>query len=103
MTSDDGLDYFAAFLGCSAESEASFETVTFLANKVDELGLRSIMTIEGSDGKIADTVRKTTKKGDQQILTLDSMQAVTAKDLEENADYLEIMKNNLSVLTEALK
>ena len=103
MTSDYGLDYFAAFLGCSAESEASFETVTFLANKVDELGLRSIMTIEGSDGKIADTVRKTTKKGDQQILTLDSMQAVTAKDLEENADYLEIMKNNLSVLTEALK
>jgi zinc transport system substrate-binding protein len=103
MTSDYGLDYFAAFLGCSAESEASFETVTFLANKVDELGLRSIMTIDGSDGKIADTVRKTTKKGDQQILTLDSMQAVTAKDLEENADYLEIMKNNLSVLTEALK
>lgn len=103
MTSDYGLDYFAAFLGCSAESEASFETVTFLANKVDELGLRSIMTIEGSDGKIADTVRKTTKKGNQQILTLDSMQAVTAKDLEENADYLEIMKNNLSVLTEALK
>ncbi len=103
MTSDYGLDYYAAFLGCSAESEASFETVTFLANKVDELGLRSIMTIEGSDGKIADTVRKATKKGDQQILTLNSMQAVTAEDLSAGADYLEIMKNNLSVLTEALK
>lgn len=103
LTSDYGLDYYAAFLGCSAESEASFETVTFLANKVDELGLRSIMTIEGSDGKIADTIIKATKTGDQQILTLDSMQAVTEKDVAENADYLEIMKNNLSVLTEALK
>jgi len=103
MTSDYGLDYFAAFLGCSAESEASFETVTFLANKADELGLHSIMTIEGSDGKLADTIIKATKTKDQQILTLDSMQAVTAADVTGGADYLEIMKNNLFVLTEALK
>ncbi len=103
MTSDYGLDYYAAFLGCSAESEASFETVTFLANKVDELGLKHVMTIEGSDGKIADTIIKATKTGDQQVLTLNSMQAVTEKDVADNADYLEIMKNNLSVLTEALK
>lgn len=103
MTSDYGLDYYAAFLGCSAESEASFETVTFLANKVDELSLNSIITLEGSDGKLADTIRKATKTGDQQILTLNSMQAVTAEDLNAGADYLEIMKNNLSVLTEALK
>ena len=103
MTSDYGLDYYAAFLGCSAESEASFETVTFLANKVDELGLHSIMTIENSDGKIANTIKNATKTKDQQILTMNSMQAVTASDIAGGTDYLEIMKNNLSVLTEALK
>ncbi len=103
MTSDYGLDYFAAFLGCSAESEASFETITFLANKVDELGLHNIMTIESSDGKIANTIKNATQTKDQQILTMNSMQAVTATDVAGGADYLEIMKNNLSVLTEALK
>ena len=56
LVDDYGLDYFAAFVGCSAETEASFETVIFLAKKVDELGLKSILTIEKSDKKIARTI-----------------------------------------------
>ena len=47
MADDYGLTYYAAFVGCSAESEASFETITFLAQKVDELKLPVILTIEG--------------------------------------------------------
>ena len=49
FTDDYNLDYYAAFVGCSAETEASFETVTFLAGKVDELNLHAVMTIEGND------------------------------------------------------
>ena len=103
LVDDYGLDYYAAFVGCSAESEASFETIIFLAGKVDELQLPAILQIESADGKIAQTIKDTTDSKDQQILTMDSIQSVTAKDVDDGASYLEIMKNNLEVLTQAMK
>jgi len=103
LTDDYDLTYYAAFAGCSAETEASFETITFLARKMDELSLHSVMTIEGTDHSIAETIVQNTKAGDQQILSLDSMQSTTSKDIQEGADYLSVMEKNLEVLREALK
>ena len=103
LTDDYGLNYYAAFVGCSAESEASFETIMFLANKVDELGLKAIIKIESADGKIARTIKDTTKTKDQTILTLDSMQSTTSADVKNGASYLSIMEKNLAVLKDALK
>ena len=102
LTDDYGLNYYAAFVGCSAESEASFETITFLAGKVDELGLGAVLTIEGKDHRIAETVVENTASGDQKILTLDSMQSVTGEDVANGVTYLSIMEENLNVLKEAL-
>ena len=102
LMDDYGLNYYAAFSGCSAETEASFETVIFLANKLDELGLGSIMTLEGSDGKLAKTIADTAKAQDVAILCLDSMQSTTQKDVQEGASYLSIMEKNLDVLIRAL-
>ena len=101
LVDDYGVSYYAAFAGCSAESEASFETIIFLAEKTDELGLPAIMTIEGSDHKIAETVKENTTSKDQKILTLDSLQSTTSNDVENGASYLSAMKNNLEVLKEA--
>ena len=103
LVDDYGLNYYAAFVGCSAETEASFETILFLANKVDELGLSSIMQIESADGRIAETVKQATSAGDQQILTMDSMQSATMNDVKNGTTYLSIMEKNLEVLKEALK
>lgn len=103
LVDDYGLDYYAAFVGCSAESEASFETITFLANKVDELGLTSILQIESSDGKIAEAIKENTANQNQQVLVLDSMQATTASDAENGTTYFSVMQSNLEVLKEALK
>ena len=103
LVDDYGLNYYAAFVGCSAESEASFETIVFLASKVDELGLKAIMQIESADGKIASTIKDTTNTKDQAILTLDSMQSTTATDIENGATYLSTMEKNLEVLKDALK
>ena len=103
MADDYGLDYYAAFVGCSAETEASFETVTFLAQKTDELALPAVLTLEGADRRIAETIVQNTKTKDQKILALDSMQSVTAKDVENGASYLSIMEQNLAVLKEALQ
>lgn len=102
LTDDYGLKYYAAFAGCSAETEASFDTVSFLARKTEELALPAVMTIEGTNHRIAETVIGNTASQDQQILTLDSMQAITAQDIQNGADYLSIMGNNLAVIKQAL-
>lgn len=102
MTDDYGLDYYAAFVGCSAETEASFETVIFLADKLDELGLPAVLTIEKSDGKIAETIRDNTVSKDQKILVMDSLQSTTSEDIKNGATYTGAMEDNLEVLKEAL-
>jgi len=103
LTDDYGLKYYAAFAGCSAESEASFDTIIFLSKKVDELGLKSVFILEKSDRKIAKTVISNTKAKNQQILVMDSLQSITQKEIKDGRNYLSAMKNNLKVLQEALK
>ena len=102
LADDYRLDYYAAFPGCSAETEASFETVSFLAGKMDALGLPCVLTIEGTQHKIAETIVQNTAQKNQQVLTMDSMQAVTANDAASGVSYLSIMEKNLSVLKKAL-
>lgn len=103
LTDDYQINYYAAFVGCSAETEASFETVVFLANKIDELNLHTVLTIEGTDHRIAETIIENTKSKDQVVLSLNSMQGTTSEDVEAGATYLSIMEENLEVLKEALK
>ncbi len=102
FTDDYGLDYYAAFIGCSAETEASFETITFLAAKMDALGCSTIFTIENSDRKIAETVIANTSSKDQRIAQLDSMQSVPANKVDSGASYLDIMQKNYDILKESL-
>ncbi|MCR5476581.1 MAG: metal ABC transporter substrate-binding protein [Lachnospiraceae bacterium] len=103
LVDDYGISYYAAFVGCSAETEASFETVAFLAQKTDELSLPAVMTIEGADHRIAETIVQNTETKDQQILTMDSMQSTTSGDVQNGTTYLSVMEQNLSVLKEALR
>ncbi len=99
LVEDYSLEYHAAFSGCSSESEASFQTMAFLIDKTKELALPAVVIIEGSDGSIANMICEETgaKK-----LTLDSCQSVSSADIEQGANYLDIMKSNLEILKEAL-
>ena len=102
LTDDYDLSYYAAFKGCSAETEASFETITFLANKADELNLPRILKIDGSDGKIAKTVVATSKNKDRMIYSLDSLQSVTDNEVQSGKTYIKAMESNLEILKKAL-
>lgn len=102
MADDYDLKYYAAFAGCSAETMAGFETVTFLAKKADELRLPVILTIENSDGRIAEAVKSNTTKKNQKILAMNSLQSVTKEQIADSITYLQVMQENLSVLSEAL-
>ena len=103
LVDDYGLKYYAAFVGCSAETEASFETVAFLAKKTDDLKLKSVLVIENSDQKIAKKIVETTKDKSQNIVVLNSMQSITNEDIANGATYLSIMESNLKALASALK
>jgi len=100
LINDYGLSYHAAFSGCSAESEASFETVKRLADEIDTLGLTHILITETSDGSVAKTVKDSTKEKNQEILVLNALQSVTRENLADS--YIEVMTENLAILKEAL-
>jgi zinc transport system substrate-binding protein len=102
LAEDYGLSYYAAFPGCSAETEASFATVVFLSQKVDELQLPCVMVTESADQSIARTVIQNTRARSQRICVLDAMQSVSSGDVQNGATYLSIMESNLDVLKEAL-
>ena len=100
---DYGLDYYAAFVGCSAESEASFETIMFLADKMNKLNVSTIFTIENSDQKIAKTIIENTNDKNQNIAVLNSLQSVTSQQIADSANYLAMMQENYNVLKNALQ
>ena len=102
LADDYGLSYYAAFVGCSADTEASFETVAFLAGKVDELELDTILVLEGSDQKLANTIKQATQNKDQEILQMNSIQSVSSKAVEGGLAYLQVMQDNLEVLKKAI-
>lgn len=102
LVDDYGLDYYAAFSGCSAETEASFETITFLSDKIDEINADTIFTIEGSDDSIANAIISNTEKKNQKIAHLNSIQSVNSEQVKNGTTYISIMKSNLDILKEAL-
>ena len=103
LMDDYNLDYYAAFSGCHAETEASFKTIIFLANKVDELNLNNVIVTESSDQSIAKTIISNTRYKNQRILVMDAMQSLTSDDVSGGTTYLSIMEGNLNTLKEALK
>ena len=101
LADDYGISCYAAFSGCSTETEAGVQTIAFLSAKLKELNLPAVLIIDGSDGSIASTVIKTAE-GTQKILILNSMQSVTQEDLENGITYFSVMESNLEILKEAL-
>lgn len=103
LTEDYELEYYAAFAGCNAEVEASFDTIITLAGKVAAYEVPCILVIDGSDKSLAKSILEAAGESNKKILTLDSMQSVSMDDINAGASYLGIMRANLEILREALK
>lgn len=102
LTHDYGLTCYAAFPGCSSETEASFETVAYLAKTMDFLSLPAIVILENSDDEIAQTILAATATKSADIVVMNSLQSISRADIQNGATYLDIMKSNLSALQTAL-
>ncbi len=102
LVEDYGLTYHAAFVGCEADTEASFSTIVSLTEKVDELALPCVLMLDGSDGELAETIVAAVESDGVEILTLYSMQSVTKEDIEAGVTYLSEMEKNYNTLRTAL-
>lgn len=94
-----GLDYYAAFPGCSAQTEPNAATIAFLTDKVREEEIPVILQLELSNGKIADCIAEVTGA---KTMVLHSCHTLTKDDQENGETYISLMKRNLEVLKEAL-
>ncbi|NLM19883.1 MAG: zinc ABC transporter substrate-binding protein, partial [Clostridiaceae bacterium] len=99
FTDEYDLDYYAAFTGCSANTEASAATVAFLIDKVNELQLPVVFSIELSNEKIADSIVEAT---DAEKLTFHSIHNLSVEELAANETYISLMEKNIEVLEKAL-
>jgi zinc transport system substrate-binding protein len=100
LVKDYGLEYAAAFTGCEAETEADFDTVIMLSDKLKNGNINTVFVCEGSDTSLAETIIKNSGKENVKVLVLNSIQSVNAKD--KDTSYIKIMEENLEVLKEAL-
>lgn len=99
FTEEYGLTYYAAFSGCSEATEASAKTISFLINKINEDKIPVIFHIELSSQKIAETISKETGA---KVLEFNSAHNISKIDFDKNIRYIDIMKNNIVALKEAL-
>ncbi|MCL1832342.1 MAG: metal ABC transporter substrate-binding protein [Oscillospiraceae bacterium] len=102
MCKDYGLNHYAAFSGCSAESEASFSVIVQLSRRINENELKYVMITETGKHDLAQTIIDQTKAKNQKILVLNGLKTVTTSDVENGVTYLSVMQSNLEVLREAL-
>lgn len=102
LAGDYGIEYEAAFEGCTTDAEAGFDTVLRLAERVSEWQSPCVFVTESSDKKLARAVCDAAKDEPPVIVTLDSMQSVTKKDIEDGTSYIGIMQKNLSTLASYL-
>lgn len=95
-----GLDYYAAFPGCSEQTEASSQTIAFLINKAKSDNIKTILKIELTSDKLAKTIAD---EVGAKVLTLNAAHNISSEDFEKGVTYVDIMESNVDVLKEALK
>lgn len=96
---DYNLKYYAAFPGCSEQTEASSKTITYLINRVKKDKIPVVFHIELSNEKIAKTIAKETNA---KVLEFKSAHNISQKDFDAGVTYVDIMNDNIKVLKEAL-
>jgi zinc transport system substrate-binding protein len=102
LLEDYGIEYAAAFEGCSADADADFETVLRLIKEADEHSLSAVAVTESSDRALARTVLSSSAQGGGEIIVFNSLQSVNKGQIAEGISYLSVMEDNLKALRRAL-
>ncbi|MBQ9017670.1 zinc ABC transporter substrate-binding protein [Candidatus Saccharibacteria bacterium] len=95
-----GLDYYAAFPGCSEQTEASNKTIAFLINQAKADDIKTILKIELTSDKLAKSIAD---EAGAKVMTLNAAHNISSEDFEKGVTYADIMESNISIIKEALK
>lgn len=99
FTDEYGLNYYAAFPGCSEQTEPSSQTIAFLINKAKADHIKTILKIELTSDKLASSIAS---EVGAKVLTLDSAHNISSENFDKGLTYADIMEHNIEVLKEAL-
>ena len=99
LFNDYDIDYLAAFDGCSADVDVSFETITNMIDVVKDEKINKISVLKDSTYSIYQSILN---EVDVEVVELDSMQSISKSNLSKTS-YLDIMKSNLEILKGLLK
>jgi len=99
LTHAYGLRYYAAFTGCSTETQASPATIAFLIDRVREENIPVVFHTEFSNRQIAEVVAEGTGA---RVLELHSAHNLSPADFNAGVTFVDLMRNNLEQLREAL-
>ena len=102
LLEDYGIEYAAAFEGCSADADADFETVLRLIKEADEHAIEAVAVTESSNGALARTVLSSSRQGGGEIIVFNSLQSVNKGQIADGISYLSVMEENLNALKSAL-
>lgn len=94
-----GLDYRAAFHGCSSDTEPSLYTLKFLIDKVRQQDIPVVYALELSSRKVADAIAETTGAT---VETFYSCQTVSQADWAAGEGYVSLMRRNVAALREGI-
>lgn len=100
FTDEYGLTYYAAFSGCSEQTEASSQTIAYLINKAKSDNIKTILKIELTSDALAKTIAD---EVGAKVMTLNAAHNISSTDFNKGVTYADIMDGNIEVLKEALK
>ena len=95
-----GLDYKAAFPGCSDEMEPSADTISYLIDFIKEENIPVVLHVELSNEKVANTLAEETNT---KTMCLNSVHNVSQQDFEKGVTYVSLMRENIETLKVALQ
>ena len=93
---DYGIDYYAAFDGCTTDTNADFDTVIGLSNRLSAAERKYVFTTEAPNSALSDGVIRESKT-QALVISLDSMQSIGAQNMESSS-YADIMERNITQL-----
>ncbi|MBE6607086.1 MAG: zinc ABC transporter substrate-binding protein [Ruminococcaceae bacterium] len=102
LTNDYGIDYSAAFVGCSTETNATYETVAKLVKDIKDKNIKNLIVLENGKTAIADTLISESGRNDITVLSVVSMQNVSKKDINSGLSYISAMQENLENFGKAM-
>ncbi len=99
LTERYDIEYYSAFPGCSAQTEANPVAIAGLIERINNYGAEIVFKVDLGVGNVAETISENTGA---QVRTLYSCHVISAKDFQNGESYISLMERNLENISAAM-